>query len=795
MPIIVTSLFDAVESNNIHVVKRLIDKGANVNFFNTRGEMPLHIAVKKGYLEVAKILINKGANINDIDSYAHFAKKRGGTLLHWAARHHWLQIQNSVYNGELIIRFLVENGANVNATENDGRTPLCLLVKHNGSVDIIKFLIEKGANLNNSCGCTPLFWAFYIDLYGNPERANLLIEMGSDVNGCINYCGDSYDDMKTPLHLVKNLSTAKLLIEKGANVNIVDKHGNTPLHLVRHFPIAKILVEKGANVNAINSNGSTPLHLAQNFAIAKFLIEKGANPNSTNNEGYTPFHLALNISIAELLIEQDVDFKAITKDGKTVLHTIAETDALGDTKFKNVKWLIDFFIQKGIDVNVTDHYGNTPLHLCEELNNVEVAERLLENGADINAMNNYNKKPGYIQDYTSVFRLMLESIHKLFIFVKDGEESNKLNSLVFKSKAINCVLDNTRFTLLHYAVQKSRAEIVRFLLKEKRSSRKFVNNVLIKINVNACSRDNWTPLHYAAQKNNKYIIRLLLESGAAYNIETIQGNTPLELTTNNAIKDLFTLVKKLFEAVKVGDHEQVIHCIKEEKAIINAVENDGSSALHWAIIRGYQNIVTFLLENRANATLITNEGSTTLHFAACKNDQTIFHTLLKCIKKTGRLSDLINAKTTDGTTALHIATKNGSLEIVKSLLKCGAAYNTKNNEGRRPYDLSKSQDLNNLLKLIQELFTNAENDSFQAVNRLQSIELDEFIAVTNTCDNQGNTLTEILKVSRNPSILEKLSKIMLSRERELLLSSPSSSLKNISEEEVEEEELLFGLYD
>lgn len=86
-----------------------------------------------------------------------------------------------------------------------------------------------------------------------------------------------------------NIDEAKSLIEKGANVNAMDKDGYTPLHLASingHTEVVKYLFENGANVNAKNSNGNTPLHYASMNGykeVVELLLKNGATKTDLND--------------------------------------------------------------------------------------------------------------------------------------------------------------------------------------------------------------------------------------------------------------------------------------------------------------------------------------------------------------------------------------------------------------------------------------------------------------------------------------------------------------------------------
>ncbi len=74
---------------------------------------------------------------------------------------------------------LVEKGADVNARNNDGRTPLLWATKNNNT-ELSVLLVEKGADVNarNNDGRTPLLWATEKN---NTELSVLLVEKGASI--------------------------------------------------------------------------------------------------------------------------------------------------------------------------------------------------------------------------------------------------------------------------------------------------------------------------------------------------------------------------------------------------------------------------------------------------------------------------------------------------------------------------------------------------------------------------------------------------------------------------------------
>jgi len=120
-----------------------------------------------------------------------------------------------------IARDLIEKGADVNARDENGATPLALAAK-NGHNAILKVLIANGADLNaqDFGGHTPLMWAV---TKGNGKSAKILLESGAAPD-MQNQHG------QTALMLSANLNRnyiAKTLLKEGADVSIKDVNGHT----------------------------------------------------------------------------------------------------------------------------------------------------------------------------------------------------------------------------------------------------------------------------------------------------------------------------------------------------------------------------------------------------------------------------------------------------------------------------------------------------------------------------------------------------------------------------------------
>ncbi len=117
-------LFVAVKNGNIHKVKTLLDKGADVNARLKIGGTFLHGAALKGHVDLVELLISKGADVNAKDD------KNGATPLHYAA-----------YEGhKKVVQVLLKERANIYAKDREGDTPLdnALMGGHRDVAELIK---------------------------------------------------------------------------------------------------------------------------------------------------------------------------------------------------------------------------------------------------------------------------------------------------------------------------------------------------------------------------------------------------------------------------------------------------------------------------------------------------------------------------------------------------------------------------------------------------------------------------------------------------------------------------------
>ncbi len=185
-----------------------------------------------------------------------------------------------------VAHYLLDKGANVNARNEIGATPLYFATK---DFDLTQRLIAKGADVNIRAfgDYTPLHQAAYS---GNLKVAKHLIDHGADLN----YRGTVGTVVQTIIYskTASGTEMVKLFLEGGAKINQEFSSGNTELHLAAlndYADIIPVLVEHGADINAINEYGHTPLYYAARHGhhkTADALIAAGANKNSIVEANY-----------------------------------------------------------------------------------------------------------------------------------------------------------------------------------------------------------------------------------------------------------------------------------------------------------------------------------------------------------------------------------------------------------------------------------------------------------------------------------------------------------------------------
>lgn len=157
-----------------------------------------------------------------------------------------------------------------------------------------------------------------------------------------------------------------------------------------NYEAAKVLLRKGAAINLLDLNGDTALHIAvmkHSNDFVRFLIDQGADVNCLGSEGLTPLLLAcsyFNYDIAKRLLEAGANVDAADDKGRTALHHACIQEREG---------MVDLLFQYGAQADPRDNSGRTPLRLALARHQSEMLNTLLHHGANVNAVDPEGRAP------------------------------------------------------------------------------------------------------------------------------------------------------------------------------------------------------------------------------------------------------------------------------------------------------------------------------------------------------------------------------------------------------------------
>lgn len=194
------------KDTHVDFIPVLVKLGANLEAGNSKGKTPLFIACQRGAVAAAERLLDLGAQVN--------------------------------------------------TTVCNGATPLHAACERKGNAGLVKVLVERGADIEaqDNIGWTPLHYA---SESGRADSAELLLTLGANRDAVAH-------DFMTPLQTAAyygRFDVAKRLLDAGADIGAVDIHGWNALHHAcrkGRVEIAKLLVSRGVDKNALEQSRATP---------------------------------------------------------------------------------------------------------------------------------------------------------------------------------------------------------------------------------------------------------------------------------------------------------------------------------------------------------------------------------------------------------------------------------------------------------------------------------------------------------------------------------------------------------
>ncbi|MCJ1405368.1 hypothetical protein MMC11_008595 [Xylographa trunciseda] len=368
-----SSIANAVQSDDLEMVKALISEGADVNALVYNQWPCLHRAALLGSPKMVSFLLANGADPGD--------RALQDRPLWWAAYGGYpdvvkilldhddmtsyvptLQENNLAYlaaaeKGSLESIRLLLNRREItyDAKDRRGQTALELAAK-NGHVDVVKLLLERSAYSKDKNSHEQALMGAMSHFNQHHELAKVFCTTGK-----VNPNAQSQDG-GTPLYYAASSKDDSSREENGAN-------------------ITRFFLELGADPNLLNKEGRGPLHeaaLYNHTNTLKLLLEHGANPTTEDRLGYTPLLSAIKYKsqdTASILLDIDISDPAKRKSYLESTFKFAARNGDRDT--------ILSILEKGsdIDINCVDWKGKTPLLLAVDGEHQSTARLLAKHGA------------------------------------------------------------------------------------------------------------------------------------------------------------------------------------------------------------------------------------------------------------------------------------------------------------------------------------------------------------------------------------------------------------------------------
>jgi ankyrin repeat protein len=270
-----------------------------VAYVTAHAQTPLANLIQNGERAAALAAIDAGADVNATQG-------DGTTPLHWA-----------VYKVDReLVAELLDRGAKADVTNDYGSSPLAEAAKI-GDLQLVRQLLDAGANVEspNADGQTALMLATRV---GSLDVVKLLVERGADVNAT-----EAWRDQTALIWAVDNNfpELTQFLIDSGADVNVRASANDWDSQITaepraQYRPVGGLtvllyaarsgctrcvrsLLAAGADIDKPTPEGMTPLMIAidnQAYDTARLLLDEGANPHVWDWYGRTALYVAVDMS-------------------------------------------------------------------------------------------------------------------------------------------------------------------------------------------------------------------------------------------------------------------------------------------------------------------------------------------------------------------------------------------------------------------------------------------------------------------------------------------------------------------
>ena len=328
-PLIISTLHKQFE-----IINLLLSNQVDVNLPGNNQLCAIHIAAKLGNLDILKALINSGADLNKIDDQGytplHYAAKKGKTkafrlILNSKSEVKFLLVESYspldcaiIYNRNSIIDDIIRNRDKYEISKEILNTAMVTAI-FICRVDVLSDLLKIGIPIPKmSKDEYPIIFVPFLGISSVPsaEMIEMLLNNGADpcAKGKDNY-NVLHEILANPVKKKPSFDIVLQLLHNNNVINDVTSSGGSPLHYavfsidLFNYKVGlewcAFLIEKGANINCQNNHGDTPLHVAISKTInessrnyrreivqaVNLLLEKGADIHIENINNVSPWDM------------------------------------------------------------------------------------------------------------------------------------------------------------------------------------------------------------------------------------------------------------------------------------------------------------------------------------------------------------------------------------------------------------------------------------------------------------------------------------------------------------------------
>lgn len=342
-----------------------------------------------------------------------------------------------------------------------------------------------------------------------------------------------------------NEAQVRKILADGCDVNLENDDGHTALYVASmksREGIVRILLQHKAIVNTTNN----PLLVVKDVATAKLLIQANGNLHARDEYGNTPLHMAIligNKELIQLYLSFGAKIHVTTATGHTALHTQSSS-------FLDEPWgskLTQELIQRGASVNCKDYQGRSPLHLAAinySLEKEETIRMLIKAGSSLIDLDiqGFNPLHHFISQSRGCSE-MDETLAIKFIDILLADEQSVNSVTAIGQTILHLFISDLPFQILQYLVKKgcrldikdSRGQCLLHYIVDREEEITDVLKYLLNMGLKVDDCDDWgqTALHLAIEKNKKKLAVALIDFGADVNVKDANGRQPIHIAAEH----------------------------------------------------------------------------------------------------------------------------------------------------------------------------------------------------------------------------------------------------------------------